>query len=151
MNVYNSLSLEEQNKNLDILLILNIECINKKINPIQSIFNLRKLIINVNEKEIIKLSDLINIYPLCLSIINIINDEAFNENKQIIKIEGIKLVGMLTGFIKEFDWEKKERILIMYNLKRYFLNDKKRNVRYTTGIVLNLLNCTKPKLSFYNI
>ena len=58
---------------------------------------------------------------------------------------------MLTGFIKEFDWEKKERILIMYNLKRYFLNDKKRNVRYTTGIVLNLLNCTKPKLSFYNI
>ena len=64
---------------------LNIECINKKINPIQSIFNLRKLIINVNEKEILKLSDLINIYPLCLNIINIINDEAFNENKQIIK------------------------------------------------------------------
>ena len=151
MNIYNSLSLQEQTQNLDILFVLNIECINKKINPIQSIFNLRKLITNVNEKDIIKLSDLINIYPLCINIINIINDDKFNENKQLIKIEGIKLIGILTGLINIDDWDKKEKNIIMFNLKRYFLNDKKRNVRYTTGIVLNLLSCTKPKLSFYNI
>ena len=150
MNIYNSLSLEEQNKNLDILFTLNIECINKKINPIQSIYNLRKLIVNVKPKEIIKLSDLISIYPLCSNIIDIINDENFNENKQMIKIEGIKLIGILSGFIKEDDWEKYEKNLIIFNLKRYFLTDKKRNVRYTAGIVLNLLGCTKSKLSFYN-
>ena len=151
MNIYNSLSLQDQTQNLDILFVLNIECINKKINPIQSIFNLRKIITNVKEKDIIKLSDLINIYPLCINIINIINDEKFSENKQLIKIEGIKLIGILTCLINADDWDKKEKNIIMFNLKRYFLNDKKRNVRYTTGIVLNLLGCTKPKISFYNI
>ena len=35
MNVYNSISREKKEKNLDILFTLNIECINKKINPIQ--------------------------------------------------------------------------------------------------------------------
>ena len=150
MNIYNSLPLKDQNENLDILIALNIECINKIINPIQSIFNLRKIIINVSPKEIIKLLDLINIYPLCKNIINIINDEQFNENKQVIKIEGIKLIGLLSGFIKEDNWESDDKKLIIFNLKRYFLNDKKRNVRYTTGIVLNLLSCFKPKISFIN-
>ena len=150
MNIYNSLPLEEQNNNLDILLSLNIECINKAINPIQSIFNLRKLIINVKPKEIKKLSDLINIYPLCNNIINIIYDEKYNLNNQLIKIEGIKLIGILSGFIQEEEWEKNDKKVIIFNLKRYFLNDKKRNVRYTTGIVLNLLGCTKPKISFFN-
>ena len=69
----------------------------------------------------------------------------------MIKIEGIKLIGILTCLINADDWDKKEKNIIMFNLKRYFLNDKKRNVRYTTGIVLNLLGCTKPKISFYNI
>ena len=150
MNIYNSLSLEEQNNYLDILFTLNVECINKKINPIQSIYNLRKIIINVKPKEIIKLLDLIKIFPLCKNIIDIINDETFNENNQLIKIEGIKLIGILSGFIKEDEWETEDKKLIMYNLRRYFLNDKKRNVRYATGMVLNLLICSTPKISFLN-
>lgn len=150
MNIYNSLPFEEQTKNLDIIFTLNIECINKKINPIQSIYNLRKLLINVNPKEIIKLSDLIKIYPLCKNIIEIINDEKYNESKQAIKIEGIKLIGLLSGFIQEEDWEMEDKKYITFYLKRYFLNDKKRNVRYSTGIILNLLNCSSPKISFYN-
>ena len=150
MNIYNSLSLDEQYKNLDILLSLNIECIDKKINPIQSIFNLRKLLLKVKPREIIKLSDLIKIYPLCSNIVNIINDEKFSLNNQLIKIEGIKLIGLLSGFIQEEEWEKDDKIIILYNLKRYFLNDKKRNVRYATGIALNLLSCSKPKITFYN-
>ena len=150
MNIYNSLSLEEQCKNLDILFSLNVECINKKINPIRSIFNLRKLILNVKPREIIKLSDLIKIYPLCSNIINIVNDEKFSLSNQLIKIEGIKLIGLLSGFIQEEEWEKEDRIIILYKLKRFFLSDKKRNIRYATGIVLNLLSCSKPKISFYN-
>ena len=47
-------------------------------------------------------------------------------------------------------WESYDKKIIIFNLKRYFLNDKKRNVRYATGIVLNLLTCTEPKISFYN-
>ena len=150
MNVYNSISLEERKKNLDILFALNIECINKEINPIVSIFNLRKIIISVQPKEIIKLSDFINVYQLCNKIINIINDEKFNENKQLVKIEGIKLIGLISGFIQEEKWDSYDKKLIIFNLKRYFLNDKKRNVRYAAGIVLNLLTCTNPKISFYN-
>ena len=150
MNIYNSLPLKEQNENLDILVTLNIECINKKINPIQSIYNLRKILVNVQPKEIIKLLDLINIYPLCKNIINIINDSQLNGNNQLIKIEGIKLIGLLSGFIKEDNWESDEKKLIIFYLKRYFLNDKKRNVRYATGILLNLLICTKPKITFFN-
>ena len=150
MNIYNSLSLDEQYKNLDILLSLNIECIDKKINPIQSIFNLRKLLLKVKPRQIIKLSDLIKIYPLCSNIVNIINDEKFSLNNQLIKIEGSKLIGLLSGFIQEEEWEKDDKIIILYNLKRYFLNDKKRTVRYATGIVLNLLSCSKPKITFYN-
>ena len=150
MNVYNSISIEERKNNLDILFALNIECINKKINPIKSIFNLRKIIINVKPKELAKLSDFINVYPLCNNIINIINDAKFNENKQMIKVEGIKLIGLLSGFIQDEKWELYDKKIIIFNLKRYFLNDKKRNVRYATGIVLNLLTCTEPKISFYN-
>ena len=62
MNLYDSITKEEKEKNLDILFTLNIECINKKINPIQSIFNLRKILINSSPKEIFKLTDLFNIY-----------------------------------------------------------------------------------------
>ena len=105
---------------------------------------------NVQPKEIIKLLDLINIYPLCKNIINIINDSQLNGNKQLIKIEGIKLIGLLSGFIKEDNWESDEKKLIIFYLKRYFLNDKKRNVRYATGKLLNLLICTKPKITFFN-
>ena len=150
MNIYNSLPFKEQTKNLDIIFTLNIECINKKINPIQSINNLRKLLISVNPKEIIKLSDLIKIYPLCKNIIEIIKDEKYNESKQAIKIEGIKLIGLLSGFIQDEDWETEDKKYIIFYLKKYFLNDKKRNVRYATGIILNLLNCSSPKISFYN-
>ena len=150
MNIYNSMSFEEQTKNLDILFTLNIEGINKKINPIQSIFNLRRIIISVNAKEIIKLSDLFKIYPLCKNIINIIKDEKFNENNQLIKIEGIKLIGLLSGFIQEEDWENDDKKYIIFLLKKYFLNDKKRKVRYSTGIVLNLLGCSSSKIFFYN-
>jgi hypothetical protein len=150
MNLYNSLTKEEQEKNLDILFTLNIECINKKINPIRSIFNLRKILININPKEIIKLSDLFNIYPLCKNIITIIKDEQYNNNEQLKKIEGIKLIGILLGFIQEEEWENEDKKLIIFYLKKYFLNDKKRKVRYATGIVLNLLSCSTSKICFYN-
>ena len=150
MNLYNSLTKEEQEKNLDILLTLNIECINKKINPIRSIFNLRKILININPKEIIKLSDLFNIYSLCKNIITIIKDEQYNNNEQLKKIEGIKLIGILLGFIQEEEWENEDKKLIIFYLKKYFLNDKKRKVRYATGIVLNLLSCSTSKICFYN-
>ena len=150
MNLYNSLTKEEQEKNLDILFTLNIECINKKINPIRSIFNLRKILININPKEIIKLSDLFKIYPLCKNIITIIKDEQYNNNEQLKKIEGIKLIGILLGFILEEEWENEDKKLIIFYLKKYFLNDKKRKVRYATGIVLNLLSCSTSKICFYN-
>ena len=151
MNLYNSISTEEKKQNLDILFSLNIECISKKINPIQSIFNLREIIINSKPRDIINLSDLFKVYPLCKNIINIIKDKKYNKNEQINKIEGIKLIGLLTGFIKEEDWENdEEKKLIIFYLKKFFLNDNKRKVRYATGIVLNLLSCTKPRISFYN-
>lgn len=149
MNLYHSVSKEEKEKNLDIIFSLNIECINKKINPIQSIYNLRKILIETKPKEIIKLSDLFAIYPLCKNIINILKDENYTNNEQSIKIEGMKLIGILSGFIQEEDWEKEERKLIIFYLKKYFLNDKKRKVRYATGIVLNLLTCSKNHISFY--
>ena len=149
MNIYNSLPLEEQNNYLDILFRLYIECINKKINPIQSIFNLRKIIININPKETLKYLNLIKIYPLCINIINIINDITFNENNQLIKIEGIKLIGVLSGFIQD-EWETEDKKLVIYNLRKCFLNDKKRKVRYATGIILNILNCTSPMISLLN-
>ena len=150
MNLYDSISEKEKAENLDILFSLNIECINKKINPVHSIFNLRKILINTNPKEIIKLSDLFRIYPLCKNIINILIDKEYNKNEQIIKIEGIKLIGILSGFIKEEDWDSQEKKIIIFYLKKHFLNDKKRKVRYATGIVLNLLSCYSPKISFYN-
>ena len=150
MNLYSSVTKEEKEKNLDIIFSLNIECINKKINPIQAIYNLRKILINTKTKEIVKLSDLFNVYPLCKNIINVLIDEQFNKNEQVIKIEGIKLIGLLSGFIQEEDWENEQRKLIIFYLKRYFLNDKKRKVRYATGIVLNLLSCSSPKISFFN-
>ena len=150
MNIYNSISLEEQNNYLDILFKLYIESINKKINPIQSILNLRKIIIKINPKESHKYLKFIKIYPLCINIINIINDEVFNENSQLIKIEGIKLIGILSGFIQEDEWETEDKKHIIYYLRRYFLNDKKRKVRYTTGIILNILNCTSPMISLLN-
>ena len=150
MNLYNSISSEEKKQNLDILFALNIECINKKINPIKAIFNLRKIIIDSKTKEIIKLSDLFNVYPLCKNIINILQDKIYTKNEQIVKIEGIKLIGLLTGFIQEEDWVNEEKKLIIFYLKKYFLNDNKRKVRYATGIVLNLLSCTKSRISFYN-
>ena len=151
MNLYNSISTEEKKQNLDILFSLNIECISKKINPIQSIFNLREIIINSKPRDIINLSDLFKVYPLCKNIINIIKDKKYNKNEQINKIKGIKLIGLLTGFIKEEDWENdEEKKLIIFYLKKFFLNDNKRKVRYATGIVLNLLSCTKPRISFYN-
>ena len=150
MNLYDSISEKEKAENLDILFSLNIECINKKINPVHSIFNLRKILINTNPKEIIKLSDLFQIYPLCKNIINILIDKEYNKNEQIIKIEGIKLIGILSGFIKEEDWDSQEKKIIIFYLKKHFLNDKKRKVRYATGIVLNLLSCFSPKISFYN-
>ena len=149
MNLYHSVSKEEKEKNLDIIFSLNIECINKKINPIQSIYNLRKILIDTKPKEIIKLSDLFAIYPLCKNIINILKDENYTNNEQSIKIEGMKLIGILSGFIQEEDWENEERKLIIFYLKKYFLNDKKRKVRYATGIVLNLLTCSKNHISFY--
>ena len=151
MNLYNSISSEEKKQNLDILFCLNIECINKKINPIKAIFNLRKIIIDSKPKEIIKLSDLFNVYPLCKNIINILQDKIYTKNEQIVKIEGIKLIGLLTGFIQEEDWGNEEKKLIIFYLKKYFLNDNKRKVRYATGIVLNLLSCTKSRISFYNV
>ena len=150
MNLYNSISQEEKEKNLDILFTLNIESINKKINPIQSIHNLKNILITMKQKEINKLYDLMNIYPLCLNIIKIINDEVFHKNEQLIKIEGIKLIGILSGFIQEEDWKSDDKKLIIFYLKRYFLTDKKRKVRHAAGIVLNLLCCTKPKISFLN-
>ena len=150
MNLYDSISEKEKAENLDILFSLNIECINKKINPVHSIFNLRKILINTNPKEIIKLSDLFRIYPLCKNIINILIDKEYNKNDQIIKIEGIKLIGILSGFIKEEDWDSQEKKIIMFYLKKHFLNDKKRKVRYATGIVLNLLSCYTQKISFFN-
>ena len=151
MNLYNSISTEEKKQNLDILFSLNIESISKKINPIQSVFNLREIIINSKPRDIINLSDLFKVYPLCKNIINIIKDKKYNKNEQINKIEGIKLIGLLTGFIKEEDWENdEEKKLIIFYLKKFFLNDNKRKVRYATGIVLNLLSCTKPRISFYN-
>ena len=112
MNLYDSISDKEKEENLDILFSLNIECINKKINPVHSIFNLRKILINTNPKEIIKLSDLFRIYPLCKNIINILIDKEYNKNEQIIKIEGIKLIGILSGFIKEEDWDSQEKKII---------------------------------------
>ena len=150
MNLYNSLSNEEKEKNMDILFTLNIECINKKINPINSISNLRKILISMKSSEIIKLSDLFSVYPLINSIINIIKDEEYNQNKKDIKIEGIKLIGILSGLIKEEDWKTEEKKLIIFNLKRYFLVDKKRKVRYATGIVINILSCLNPNISLYN-
>ena len=99
---------------------------------------------------VIKLSDLFNVYPLCKNIINILIDKEYNKNEQIIKIEGIKLIGLLSGFIQEENWDSQEKIVIKFYLKKYFLNDKKRKVRYATGIVLNLLSCSSPKISFYN-
>ena len=150
MNLYDSISEKEKAENLDILFSLNIECINKKINPIHSIYNLRKILINTKPKELIKLSDLFNVYPLCKNIINILIDKEYNKNEQIIKIEGIKLIGLLSGFIQEENWDSQEKIVIKFYLKKYFLNDKKRKVRYATGIVLNLLSCSSPKISFYN-
>ena len=150
MNLYDSISDKEKEENLDILFSLNIECINKKINPIHSIYNLRKILINTKPKELIKLSDLFNVYPLCKNIINILIDKEYNKNEQIIKIEGIKLIGLLSGFIQEENWDSQEKIVIKFYLKKYFLNDKKRKVRYATGIVLNLLSCSSPKISFYN-
>ena len=104
----------------------------------------------MKQKEINKLYDLMNIYPLCLNIIKIINDEVFHKNEQLIKIEGIKLIGILSGFIQEEDWKSDDKKLIIFYLKRYFLTDKKRKVRHAAGIVLNLLCCTKPKISFLN-
>ena len=150
MNLYNSLSKEEKEKNMDILFTLNIECINKKINPINSISNLRKILISMKSSEIIKLSDLFSVYPLINNIINIIKDEEYNQNKQNIKIEGIKLIGILSGLIKEEDWINEQKKLIIFNLKRYFLVDKKRKVRYATGIVINILSCFNPNISLYN-
>ena len=150
MNVYDSISKEEKEQNIDVIFSLNIECINKKINPIQSIFNLRKILISSEPKEIIKLSDLFKIYPLCKNIINILIDEKNSNNEQAIKIEGIKLIGLLSGFIQEEDWENEEKKLIIFYMKKYFLSDKKRKVRYATGIVLNLLSCSTSKISFYN-
>ena len=150
MNLYNSITKEEKEKNLDILFTLNIECINKKINPIQSIFNLRKILINSNPKEIFKLTDLFNIYTLSKNIINIIKDEEYNNGEQATKIEGIKLIGILSGFIQDEEWKNEQKKLIIFYLKKYFLNDKKRRVRYATGIVLNLLSCINNKISFFN-
>ena len=150
MNLYNSITKEEKEKNLDILFTLNIECINKKINPIQSIFNLRKILINSNPKEIFKLTDLFNIYTLSKNIINIIKDEEYNNGEQTTKIEGIKLIGILSGFIQDEEWKNEQKKLIIFYLKKYFLNDKKRRVRYATGIVLNLLSCINNKISFFN-
>ena len=150
MNVYNSLSKEEKEKNLDILFTLNIECINKKINPIQSIFNLRKILVNSNPRKIMNLTDLFNIYSLSKNIINIIKNEEYNNNEQNIKIEGIKLIGILSRFIQEEDWKDEQKKLIIFYLKKYFLCDKKRRVRYATGIVLNLLSCLNNKISFSN-
>ena len=150
MNVYNSLSKEEKEKNLDILFTLNIECINKKINPIQSIFNLRKILVNSNPRKIMNLTDLFNIYSLSKNIINIIKNEEYNNNEQNIKIEGIKLIGILSRFIQEEDWKNEQKKLIIFYLKKYFLCDKKRRVRYATGIVLNLLSCLNNKISFSN-
>ena len=150
MNLYNSLSKEEKEKNLDILITLNIECINKKINPIQSLFNLRKILVDSSPKEIKKFIDLFNIYSLCKNIINIIKDGEYNNNEQTAKIEGIKLIGILSGFIQDEEWKDEQKKLIIFYLKKYFLSDKKRRVRYATGIVLNLLSCINNKISFFN-
>ena len=122
----------------------------KKINPIQSIFNLRKILVDSNQRKIMNLTDLFNIYSLCKNIINIIKDEEYNNNEQNIKIEGIKLIGILSRFIQEEDWKNEQKKLIIFYLKKYFLCDKKRRVRYATGIVLNLLSCLNNKISFSN-
>ena len=113
-------------------------------------FNLRKILVDSSPKEIKKLIDLFNIYSLCKNIINIIKDEEYNNNEQTAKIEGIKVIGILSGFIQDEEWKDEQKKLIIFYLKKYFLCDKKRRVRYATGIVLNLLSCINNKISFFN-
>ena len=75
----------------------------------------------MKSSEIIRISDLFNVYPLINNIINIIKDEEYNQKKQDIKIEGIKLIGILSGLIKEEDWKNEQKKLIIFNLIRKIL------------------------------
>ena len=134
LNIYYN---NKNNDNLDIILLLNVECILQKINIKKTLLIFKKLLID--NKNSNKFNN--NISCDYFQIINIIIDYLKENNNKLdsnFKIECLKLIGIIKDFMSQENLENFEKVLIITSSLKKFLNDKKRKVRKICGIVINI-------------
>ena len=141
LNLYLTFSEEEKKENIDLIFLTNYQCLLNDINSEKIILNIKNILANNTDSENLKrLNEFRNYFEIINKVINIISQNQINQN---LKIEGLKLIGIIKDYITEDELKDYDKnIDIIISLKQ-FLCDKKRKVRKICAIVINIWNYIK--------
>ena len=134
LNVYTSSPEEDSETESDILFTLFSKCLLHNINIKNAIIQLRKILIANIDNLQFKRIDSKEYYTIAYNILNYLTNSNLDDK---LKIESIKLIGVIKDFISEVNLTEDQRKSIIIPLRK-ILCDRKRQVRKICGIVINI-------------
>lgn len=134
LNVYTSSPDEDNEAESDILFSLFSKCLIHNINIKNAIVHLRKILISNIDNLQFKRIDSKDYYAIAYKILTYLTNSNLDDK---LKIESIKLIGVIKDFISEVNLTEEQRKSIIIPLRR-ILSDRKRQVRKICGIVINI-------------
>ena len=136
INLYSTFNEDETKENIDLIFLTNYECLINNINSEKIILNFKKILANNTDSEVLKrTNEFKNYFKIIQKIVEIISKKDIKQN---LKIEGLKVIGILKDYITEDDLNDIDKNTDIILLLKPFLCDKKRKVRRICAIVINI-------------
>ena len=136
LNLYLTFNEEETKENIDLIFLTNYQCLINNINSEKIVLNLKQILANNTDSEVLKRSnEFRNYFEIIKKIVEIISNKETNQN---LKIEGLKVIGIIKDYITEDELNDIDKNTDIILLLKPFLCDKKRKVRRICGIVINI-------------